>query len=396
MLVADRMKFFLALLAGASLAALPVAFAGAQDPVPQPCGSDVFQTDPKGDQVIGPVLGGPPLIADPGPDNMDIRRVFFTTRDGKTSANIQITKLDKTVPETISTPQFSWYIYFDPTEEGYEGIRAETDGTAVKFTAVKRAVVGVLITRSEEAITGKLFEGPDGVVQIDLPAALAKPGRTLEGVYAAVTTRSASNNYSGYINDEAPDGADLDGSTKKLVVPAECTGGGDQTTTTTETTETGPPTGAPPAPAQQPQQLQQQPQPQPTQTSPPAPGQPLPATGKLKVDVAIDKGKRKTARKRGLRGRIRCSVQCKVKATATISKKVARKLKLGRKTFKIGKGKASIKKAGRIKFYVKLNKKAKRALKRKGVKKFALKVSFRITDNQGKQLKKVTKKSTLR
>ena len=395
------MKFLLALIAGASLAALPVAFAGAQDPVPEPCGTDVFHVDKKGDQVIGPILGGPPgsPAEETGPDNQDIRRVWFATRGGKTTANIQVTKLDKTVPQTVNTPQFSWFVQFPELPEGYESVRAETDGTDVTFLAVKVTLVGPLITRSEEAITGKLFEGPDGVVQIDLPAALAKPGKTYNGVYAMVSTRSSSNNYVGYINDEAPDDSAPDGSTKKLTVPAECAAtGGDQTTTTVGTTQTDTTASSPPPPPPAPvQQSPQQPPPQQQQpTGPPAPGSPLPATGTLTADVAVDKGKRKTALKRGLRARVRCSVQCRVKATASITKKTARKLKLGKKAMKIGTGKASIKKAGRIPFYVKLTKKTKRALKRKGVRKFALKVAFQVSDNQGKQLKKATRRSTLR
>jgi hypothetical protein len=110
----------------------------------------------------------------------------------------------------------------------------------------------------------------------------------------------------------------------------------------------------------------------------------------------VDKGKRKTAARRGLRGRVRCSVQCGVTATAAVSKQVARKLKLGRKAITIGTGRATITKAGRIPFTIKMTKKAKRALKRKGVKKFALTVTFTITDRKGEQVKTVRRKATLR
>ena len=153
-----------------------------------------------------------------------------------------------------------------------------------------------------------------------------------------------------------------------------------------------PPQQQPPPPSQQPPSQQSQSQ----QQGQLAPGTPLPATGTLTVDAAVDKGKRKTALKRGLRGRVRCSVQCKVTAVASIDKKVARKLRLGKKALKIATGRATITKAGRIPFYMKLSKKAKRALKRKGVRKFALKVAFTVTDSQGKQIKKVTRKITLR
>ena len=122
----------------------------------------------------------------------------------------------------------------------------------------------------------------------------------------------------------------------------------------------------------------------------------LPVSGPLRISFAADKGKRKTARKRGLRVRVRCSVQCKVTATAKIDKKVARKLGLGKKAITIGKAKATIVKPGRIPFFVKLNKKAKKSLARKRVKKFKLKVAIAVTDTSGKQLKKGTKTITLR
>ncbi|HVL94948.1 MAG TPA: hypothetical protein VM266_03735 [Solirubrobacteraceae bacterium] len=157
-----------------------------------------------------------------------------------------------------------------------------------------------------------------------------------------------------------------------------------------------PPAGDPQQPpAQQPPQQQpgQQPAPGPGQ---PAPGSTLPTSGTLTVDAAADSGKRKTVVKRGVRGRVRCSVQCRVTAVATADKKVARKLKLGKKAVKVATGKATITKAGRIPFYMKLSAKAKKALKRKGVKKFALKVVFTVTDSQGGQRKTITKKITLR
>lgn len=126
-------------------------------------------------------------------------------------------------------------------------------------------------------------------------------------------------------------------------------------------------------------------------------GATLPATGVLEViSAAVDKGKRATARKRGLRARVRCSIQCKATATATISKKVARQLGLGKRKLKIGVGRASITKAGRIPFYIKFTAKTKKALAKKKVKKFKLAVVIVVTDNAGKQAKRFSKTSTLR
>ena len=122
----------------------------------------------------------------------------------------------------------------------------------------------------------------------------------------------------------------------------------------------------------------------------------LPASGPLTVQVAADKGKRSTARSRGLRVRVRCSVQCVATAVARVDKKTARKLKLGKKAVTIALGRAQITKPGRIPFFAKLSKKAKKAVGRKKVAKFPVQIQVVVTDLQGGQLKRVSKRVTLR
>jgi len=308
------------------------------------------------------------------------------------TGHIQVTNLSKNVPaEAAPEGAATWDVDFNTTN-GVSYLRARSDGDAVTFTYRKvESIGGQVNVNTEVATTGKFTEGPDGVVSIDWPADIPiTPGTKLEGVVGETSAANPLYYSTAYfLMDLAPD---EDGKTYTVT---ECPPQAATTTTETTTTPTTPQQQQPPQQQpQQPQQPGQQPGQQ--QQGSPAPGQPLPATGTLTVDVAADKGKRKTARKRGLRARVRCSVQCKVRATAKIDKRTARKLKLGRKAMTIGKGKASITKAGRIPFYVKLTKKAKRALKRKGVKKFALKVAFQVSDNEGKQVKKITRKSTLR
>jgi len=89
-------------------------------------------------------------------------------------------------------------------------------------------------------------------------------------------------------------------------------------------------------------------------------------------------------------------VQCKTTATAKIDKKVAKALKLGKKAVTIGTAKATIIRPGRIPFFIKLTKKAKKALARKDVKKFKVKLAIAVVDTSGKQLKRGTKTITLR
>lgn len=126
------------------------------------------------------------------------------------------------------------------------------------------------------------------------------------------------------------------------------------------------------------------------------PGGTLPASGPLSVSFAVDRTKRATARKRGLRVRVRCSVQCKATATASLDKKSARTLKMGKRPVKIGRGSATITKPGRIPFTVKLSKKAKKALARKRVKAFKITITIKVTDRNGGQIKGGSKKLTVK
>lgn len=249
--------------------------------------------------------------------------------------------------------------------------------------------------------TGRAIEGKDGVLEIVLQPEFA--GKTLKDVYA--TSRRTYMPVLPYFGrgsadlDRAPDGTAFG----KPFTAVECPTAAP--TTTPHPTDPGQQgqSGQPGQPGQpggngQAGQQGQPGQPAPTPTPTPGPlkpGSPLPVAGTLTADVAADKGKRKTARKRGLRARVRCSVQCKVTAVAKIDKTTARRLRLGKKAVTIAKGSATITKAGRRPFFLKLSKKAKKALKRKG-RKFAIRVTFTVADAQGKQLKKVTRNSTLR
>lgn len=202
------------LLAAGALAAIPSATAGADDPAGAPC-ADVLITDVAGDQQIGPLIGGPPggPTNTKAPDNMDIRQVFFNTKtvDGKTvtTANIVVTKLDKSVPAELPTKRFSWFVDFDVTD-GYTLVRAENDNGTITYWAATVTTVAtpngpVSQISGQEALKGTFVEGVDGVISIELPEKLAKVGGKLENVFATVSMRSDDENYVGYINDSAPD-----------------------------------------------------------------------------------------------------------------------------------------------------------------------------------------------
>jgi hypothetical protein len=175
--------------------------------------------------------------------------------------------------------------------------------------------------------------------------------------------------------------------TAALSFPAPDAGGEPPATTPPSTPPPSNPPSSSPPPSSGP----------PPSAPPAAPGQ-LPASGPLSVDAAMDKGKRATARTRGLRARLRCTVVCRASAVASIDKKTAAKLKLGKKAFVIAQGSARIDKPGRIPFVVKLNAKAKKALgkKVKGLKRLSVTVDFVVTDDQRGQLKQIKRKITLR
>jgi hypothetical protein len=394
------MKVFLALTVAAFTAALAIAPAGAQQAVPVPCNGMLY-TDPAGDHSYFDVN---PDLSSPGNPNEDIRGLFFNFKGGVLTANIVVTNLDKTESGAKYATGSAWEVGFvGPDDSEVYAATAKTDGAAWSFEiqTFERLGTGQAVDpgmRITHPTKGQAFEGPNGVLSIEIPTNLPfagiKPGAVLEDVDVISIPRSGFNQPS-FFTDSAPDG---DLKTYKITeCPPDAPTTGPQDLTPPPPPTTPPPgsgsgsgsgsgqgQGGAPAPGQG------------QGTTPaPAPGT-LPVTGTLKVDAAADKGKRKTAVKKGLRSRLRCTVQCKVTAVATIDKKVARKLKLGKKALRLGTGRATITKAGRIPFYVKMSKKVKKALKRKGVKKFALKVTFKVTDMRGAQLKTITRKSTLR
>lgn len=128
------------------------------------------------------------------------------------------------------------------------------------------------------------------------------------------------------------------------------------------------------------------PTPTPTPTATPAPGtggSNSGGSGTLKATLSVKSAKRKAALKKGVAARATCSVACKGSFTAKVSKKVARKLKLGKKT-NVGKGSFSMSSAGSRSFALKLTGKAKRALKKsKGAVKVT--VAGSVTDPKGAQ-----------
>jgi hypothetical protein len=89
-------------------------------------------------------------------------------------------------------------------------------------------------------------------------------------------------------------------------------------------------------------------------------------------------------------------VQCRASAVAAIGRNTARRLRLGRTAQRIGIGTATIVRPGRIPFFVKLTPRVRRALARKKVRRFSVTLLIAVTDQSGDQLKRSTKRITLR
>lgn len=378
-------------LAAAAIGAI-AASAGAQSAAaPAPC-TGFVATDPKGDQIAYPNPGvGLGATAAAGPDTVDIRGLFFNYKkgaDGKPAltANVQLTNLDTAIPAGAASDAVTYFVDFAPAVGDVSWVEGKNDGGTFGFTygKVQRAPDGTGTIAVETATTGNVYPGPNGIVEIAVPldASGAKTGTKMEGIYAS----SAYDYYAP--SDDAPD-EDL-----KTYTVTDCPEGAG-----TPTSGPAPDPGTSPGPAPGPAAPPANP------SNPGAPGQAgpgsppagtLPASGKLTVSFAADKGKRSTARKRGLRVRVSCSVQCNAAATASVTAKVARKLGLGKKALRIASGSARIDKAGRIPFYLKLTGKAKKAIAKRKVKKFSLTVTAAVTDRRDQQRQVFKKKSTLR
>ena len=235
------------------LALLPALQAGAVDSTsPSPCGELVLE-DPAGDQSFDPSGLDLPQASTKTRDNTDLTAVFFNFRpdkDGKpvVTANLRVTKLDKTVPSKQDA-QGGIY-YYAAWKFGGKTVfvkAANADGTTITYGFGNIDAQGNYTT--EGATKGAFFEGPNGVVQIDVPAALGgTEGATLGKVVAAIDYIQGANDQAGLNNhvDRAPGNASFINPNGQDYTATPCPGGGATTTsgdstagTTTGGTTTG-------------------------------------------------------------------------------------------------------------------------------------------------------------
>jgi hypothetical protein len=222
--------------AGLALTAWLAAPAGAVDNVkPEPSCAGVTVTDPAGDAALD--LTGAGVGIFPVPDNLDITGGFFRydpDPEGtpKLTANIKVANLDKSVPDGATGA--SWYFFWTVADVTYF-VNAEIDSagaTTFNFGHIAN------ILETDGQTKGKFFEGPDGIIQIDVPQAgtKASDGATLRSPYAS--SRASFDLVAvGYVPtaDDAPDSQ-----AGKSYTVAQCAAAAPPTTgTTTPTTTTG-------------------------------------------------------------------------------------------------------------------------------------------------------------
>ena len=185
---------------------------------PVPCDENVI-ADPAGDAFyyMTPVAFNTEPDKQAGPPNLDVRKVFFTytpAADGKKQlrANLVIEKLDKTLPDVPWADTVFYEVSWE-TEDGVLNIaRASHSGGDYSyefevFTPLPE--IGGLRTSEAEDTTGRVVEGPNGVVSIDIPEG-AVPEIAVGTPLPAVSATSYFNAQSTFTapSDEAPDEGD--------------------------------------------------------------------------------------------------------------------------------------------------------------------------------------------
>jgi hypothetical protein len=189
--------------------------AGAQaGATPTPCTGEPLLTDKAGDATVDPTspLG---LASDDGLPNQDVKSFFFNYKDGVLTANIQVANLNTDVPpfQDSQGGEWNYVIYTDGDTRRF--VRAVNDGSGTITYAYGNITTSGPLTglyNTDGDTKGKYFEGPDGIIQIEIPAeAGAKAGASLKNVVVTMDDIQGINDQAGFNNhaDVAPDDGDV-------------------------------------------------------------------------------------------------------------------------------------------------------------------------------------------
>jgi hypothetical protein len=211
--------------AGIAAGAALVAPAGAADK-PVPCNGTYLVTDKAGDQAYDASgLGGPPMSAQ---DNADITGLFFDFTGGKLTANIEIAKLDKTVPTTApgATGGIWYYVVYSYKGQAHFVRAANRTGGDIEYATGTIDSTGVY--KTDATTNGQFIEGEKGIISIEVPpAAGGKEGETLASAGATADYLQGADDQAGLNDhvDTAPNDFDVVTPNGKTYKVAPCTAG---------------------------------------------------------------------------------------------------------------------------------------------------------------------------
>jgi hypothetical protein len=167
-----------AVLAAATFSAVPVF---AQEGSPQPGCLGVAVSDPAGDQER--------ITGQEGPASADILGVFFTFSEGKQYANLQLA--DAKDELAVGATGARWYVYFK-VGNLVNWVRATKTGpVASTFNYGHIDEAGSRV--SDGTAEGKFFAGPNGVIQVQIPAEAGGKTGTATGAPYAETHEAVGN-----------------------------------------------------------------------------------------------------------------------------------------------------------------------------------------------------------
>ena len=163
-----------------------------------PC-AGVLHTDPTND-VKAEEEGQLPVVSgsQKGQPNEELETFFLNTKGGVVTANIQIAKLDKTLPTGFNSGDGGIYYYaywsFGGATHFVKAVNA--DGATITY-GYGRVVEGGYITDGDT--TGDFQEGPHGTVSIVIPADIGgKPGDTLGKIFATAESIEGADDFAGF------------------------------------------------------------------------------------------------------------------------------------------------------------------------------------------------------
>jgi hypothetical protein len=190
-----RLLTLCGVLAALCLALIPGPAPAADETKPAPCGDELAYKDPasdRGDDSPVPLVALPGV---PGTDSSEILRGFLRYVPAKGAEaltfNVVVKNLKAEVPSGATS--MAWVSYYRTPDDTLHFVRAILDftGTVVyeygNFTPNPTGVGLTGVSLYEGDTTGKLFEGPEGVVQVVIPADHAPVGTKLTTLYTSAT-----------------------------------------------------------------------------------------------------------------------------------------------------------------------------------------------------------------